>query len=366
MNKYIDKIKEFCIKYKRYFGAAALLAVLIVVLVQCAGPATTQEGSQGTEPTGSETNVPADSEIVELEGTLEKDADPELVSLIENYYQAYADADIETLEMLAPAMTENEKSFIAMLSTYYENFQNLECYSMKVEDEVYFVSACFDLKFYDVDTVAPGMDFFYVERDGKGNLCINSVYTSYNSKFREKSFDEMVYEKILAYEQLDEVTSLQQAVQARYDEAVTSDEKLAAMIETTLRSAITQWRDSVMVQDTPNTEGTEETTEQDTQVTETENTNKPEDADSEKPKDDENSEDAEADAEEEDDGTYQVKTKDVCNIRASASKDSDVIGQVSKGAKLTALGEDGDWTKIQFSGGEGYIRSDLLKKVKKK
>ena len=364
MNKYIDKIKEFCIKYKRYFGAAALLVVLIVVLVQCAGPATTQEGSQGTEPAGSETNVPADSEIVELEGKLEKDADPELVSLIENYYQAYADADSEALEMLAPAMTENEKSYIAMLSTYYENFQNLECYSMKVEDEVYFVSACFDLKFYDVDTVAPGMDFFYVERDGKGNLCINSVYASYNFSFREKSFDETVYEKILAYEQLDEVTALQQAVQARYDEAVTSDEKLAAMLETTLRSAITQWRDSVMVQDTPNTEGTEETTEQDTQAAEPEETDKP--ADGEDTNGDEKPKDEEVEAEEEDDGTYQVKTKDVCNIRASASKDSDVIGQVSKGAKLTALGEDGDWTKIQFSGGEGYIRSDLLKKVKKK
>ena len=361
MNKYIDKIKEFCIKYKRYFGAAALLAVLIVVLVQCAGPATTQEGSQGTEPAGSETNVPADSEIVELEGTLEKDADPELVSLIENYYQAYADADIESLEMLAPAMTENEKSYIAMLSAYYENFQNLECYSMKVEDEVYFVSACFDLKFYDVDTVAPGMDFFYVERDGKGNLCINSVYASYNFSFREKSFDETVYEKILAYEQLDEVTALQQAVQARYDEAVTSDEKLAAMIETTLRSAITQWRDSVMIKDT---QETEETTQQDTQAAEPEETDKP--ADGEDTNGDEKPKDEEAEAEEEDDGTYQVKTKDVCNIRASASKDSDVIGQVSKGAKLTALGEDGDWTKIQFSGGEGYIRSDLLKKVKKK
>ncbi|MDD7333105.1 MAG: SH3 domain-containing protein [Lachnospiraceae bacterium] len=361
MNKYIDKIKEFCIKYKRYFGAAALLVVLIVVLVQCAGPATTQEGSQGTEPAGSETNVPADSEIVELEGTLEKDADPELVSLIENYYQAYADADIEALEMLAPAMTENEKSYIAMLSTYYENFQNLECYSMKVEDEVYFVSACFDLKFYDVDTVAPGMDFFYVERDGKGNLCINSVYASYNFSFREKSFDETVYEKILAYEQMEEVTALQQAVQARYDEAVTSDEKLAAMIETTLRSAITQWRDSVMIKDT---QETEETTQQDTQAAEPEETDKP--ADGEDTNGDEKPKNEEVEAEEEDDGTYQVKTKDVCNIRASASKDSDVIGQVSKGAKLTALGEDGDWTKIQFSGGEGYIRSDLLKKVKKK
>lgn len=361
MNKYIDRIKEFCFKYKRYFGAAALLAVLIVVLVQCAGPATTQEGSQGTEPAGSETNVPADSKIVELEGTLEKDADPELVSLIENYYQAYADADVEALEMLAPAMTENEKSYIAMLSTYYENFQNLECYSMKVEDEVYFVSACFDLKFYDVDTVAPGMDFFYVERDGKGNLCINSVYASYNFSFREKSFDETVYEKILAYEQLDEVTALQQAVQARYDEAVTSDEKLAAMIETTLRSAITQWRDSVMIKDT---QETEETTQQDTQAAEPEETDKP--ADGEDTNGDEKPKNEEVEAEEEDDGTYQVKTKDVCNIRASASKDSDVIGQVSKGAKLTALGEDGDWTKIQFSGGEGYIRSDLLKKVKKK
>ncbi len=33
------------------------------------------------------------------------------------------------------------------------------------------------------------MDFFYVERDGKGNLIINNVYSAYNFKFLEDQLD---------------------------------------------------------------------------------------------------------------------------------------------------------------------------------
>jgi hypothetical protein len=33
---------------------------------------------------------------------------------------------------------------------------------------------------------------------------------------------------------------------------------------------------------------------------------------------------------------------------------------------LKKLGVEGDWTKVEFQGDVGYIRSDLLKKVKKK
>ncbi len=39
-------------------------------------------------------------------------------------------------------------------------------------------------------------------------------------------------------------------------------------------------------------------------------------------------------------------------------------GKVDIGVKLKKLGTSGDWTKVKFQGKTGYIKSNLLKKVK--
>ena len=70
------------------------------------------------------------------------------------------------------------------------------------------------------------------------------------------------------------------------------------------------------------------------------------------------------DEKEEEDAPFTVKTKDICNVRAEASADAELLGRVTNGVKLTAVGTEGDWTKVEFQDGIGYIRSDLLKKVK--
>lgn len=361
MQKNTEMIKDFCSKYKRYIGAVVLLIVLIVVLVRCAGTQDKPQDSQeDTQSRQTETNLPEQTEI-KVDGELQKNESEELVTLFNNYYTAYANADFESLEMLASPITENEKSFITTFAAYYEAYQNIECYSVQASENAYFVSVCYDLKFYDIDTLAPGMDFFYVERDGKGNLVINNVYVAYNFNFMEQEFDANIYAMILAYEQRDEVTALQQEVQAKYDEAVASDEKLANMVGATIRNVITQWKASIVAEDTQSTESTEEP------ETQQEESSEPsEEEPSEQPEESsENSENSGSESDANDGSSNQnsvftVRTKDVCNIRAEASSDSELIGQVGAGVDLLAVGTEGNWTKIQFSGGKGYIRSDLL------
>lgn len=355
----MQQLKDFIIKYKRYIGAAVIFVVLVLILVNCTGPKKGNTDTQaGTEISGTQATE------YQLEGKLKKNADPELVELIKNYYTAYAAGDIESLEPLAQPLSDNEKSYIGIFSDYYESFDNIVCYSMPgATDDSYLVSVCYDLKFYEIDTAAPGMDFFYVERDGKGNLYINNVYSSYNFNFLDEDLDANLYSLILNYEKSDDVVALQQQVQAKYDEAVASDEKLANMVGGTLRSAMTKWRDSVAA--TQNTEDATDVTPATTEETQkTETTESKDDTKKDDTKADDNkSDDSKKDTKKES-GT--VKTKDICRVRAKASTDSEMIGTVNKGVKLKKIGTEGDWTKVKFQGQTGYIKTEFLKKVSSK
>ena len=240
-NEKLKKFTDFFVKYRRYFCAAVLFVILVVILVKCTGSQKdqkeTQNGTQGVTQT---------TEYQEI-GKLQKDADAELVTLMENYYAAYAGGDTDSLEMIAQPLSDNEKSYITTFSEYYEDYQNITCYSTKgATDDSYLVSVCYDLKFKGVDTPAPGMDFFYVERDGKGNLIINNIYSAYNFNFLDQDLDANLYSLILAYEKSDEVVALQKEVQTSYNEAVKSDEKLANMVGGTLRNAMAKWRETIV------------------------------------------------------------------------------------------------------------------------
>lgn len=343
-NENLKKLKDFFFRYKKNFGAAALLIVLIVVLVKCAGPSQeqtdTQSATEGVKET-TETGLVAD---------LQKDADPELVTLMQDYYTAYATGDIESLEMLAQPLSENEKSYISTFADYYEEYQNITCYSTQgATEDSFLVSVCYDLKFKDIDTAAPGMDFFYVERDGKGKLYVNNVYSAYNFNFLEEELDANLYALILDYEKSADVVALQQEVQSRYDEAVKSDENLANMVGGTLRNAMVKWRDSITsdAEDTSEQETEEQTQAEDTQTEEN------------------SEEESNSDTEVSDEDTGTVKTTDICNVRKEPSIDGEVLGKVDVGVKLKKLGTEGEWTKVEFQGGVGYIKSDLLKTVKK-
>jgi hypothetical protein len=221
-------------------------------------------------------------------------------------------------------------------------------------EDSYLVSVCYDLKFYEVDTPAPGMDFFYVERDGKGNLIINNLYSAYNFAFAEEEKDDDLYTLISAYEKSDAVVALQEQVQKRYEEALKSDEKLATLVGSTMRDVMAKWRDSVAAQtDTQVAENTQKTTES----TEQESEAKQEDTEKTTEKED-------SKKTEDTDETGKVKTTDICKVRKGPSTDDEVLGMVTADVTLNKLGTEGEWTKVEFQGGTGYIKSSLLKTVK--
>ena len=332
-------------KYRRYFCAAVLFVILVVILVKCTGPQKdqkeTQNGTQGVTQT---------TEYQEI-GKLQKDADPELVTLMENYYAAYAGGDTDSLEMIAQPLSDNEKSYITTFSEYYEDYQNITCYSTKgATDDSYLVSVCYDLKFKGVDTPAPGNGFLLCGERRKGKvLIINNIYSAYNFNFLDQDLDANLYSLILAYEKSDEVVALQKEVQTSYNEAVKSDEKLANMVGGTLRNAMAKWRETIVSNTETQTTETESQT-QETQTTETkqqEETQKKEETQKTEETQTTESTEKKEDTQKSDSkkSTGTVKTKDICNVRKSPSTDGKLLGKVDIGVELKKLGTEGDWTR---------------------
>ena len=59
------------------------------------------------------------------------------------------------------------------------------------------------------------------------------------------------------------------------------------------------------------------------------------------------------------------KVTEAVNIRKTSSIEADVVGHLNKGESIEILDElNNGWTKIKYSGGEAYIKSDFVKVLK--
>lgn len=369
----IDKIKKFCIEKKRYIGAVGLFVVFVLVLAFMAKPSASKKTDGSTESTASV------AENFAFDKDYSVDGNEAITNLLNNYYTAYVADDLDSLEKIAYPISNNEKSYIGVLSQYYESIQNIKYYSKAgLTDGSYFVSVYNEIKFYGVDTLAPTLDFFYVETDEDGNMHINNLYSIFNLSFVENTMDSDVYAVVQKYMQQEDFTALQQEVQTKYNEALTADANLANMIQSTLDGAIKQWAASInTIQDTteggtevtPDTEapvddGTAaDDTTADGQTTDDGTADQATDAATtdDTATDDQTAEDTTA--QEETPSTWTVQTTDGVNIRNSASTDGDKLGRCDMGTRFTAVGTEGEWTKVEYREQIGYIKTEFLETV---
>lgn len=411
----IKKVTDWCIKNRRFFFAAFLFIALVVVLYACTGPNAKKNAKDNAADGGQASTENGAAADFTLDPDFEKDAHADVNELITSYFAAYASADIDALEAIASPISDNEKSYIRVFSTYIESYENISCYTKSgLTDNSYLVSAYFDLKFYGVETMAPGLDFFYVETKDDGSLYINNLYSPYNLNRTENTLDPNVYAVILQFGQQEDAIALRDQVKSAYSEAVASDVDLATMLSTTIPNAMTEWMESVI---TPaeNTEAGETQTDEpatgdgsDTSADSTDaadgGSNAPADngdaadnggdapADNgdtadgggDAPADNgdaaDNGDDAPADdaavadtpvdntsdetpaVNENKEVKVKVNIKSV-KVREKASTSSDVIAGAEKGDTFTKLGEKDGWTKIDYNGKTGYIKSDYVDEV---
>ena len=406
MKDFFIKVKEFCSDNKKYVGVAAVLLCLIILLavVTANGKKDKKENTEATE----QTQVSVEDFQFETEYT--DDKKDEITQLLQNYYTAYVSADLDTLANIAYPMTDNEKSYIGVVSQYYETVSDITVYSKAgLENGSYFVSVENNIKFYGVDTVAPTLDFFYIATDDNGQLYINNVYSNFNRTYAEEELDSGIVSLISKYTSDSDFANLQESVQSKYDEAVNSDANLKEMLETTLTGAIKQWYTTVRVDNSTQTteQSTEQTTEQSSeqqaddqaaadqssQATDqnAQNTadqnaqnaqNTDQAAQNTADQNAQNTQNTDQAAQNTTDQTaqntidqaaqdtqpseYAVQTTDVVNVRAIADPNGKLLGKLTEGVKLTAYGTYGEWTKISYSGSEngvGFIKTELLKTV---
>ena len=369
----LDNIKQFCTQNKKYVGIAGILVALIIVLIVIVAG----ENNKKNSDTESETQVSV--EDFQFEKDYTDDAKDDINKLLSDYYTAYCADDLDTLDKVATPMSDNEKSYIGVVSQYYESVSDITPYTKNgLEKGSYFVSVKNNIKFIGVNTVAPTLDFFYIETDKDGNLYINNIYSNFNRTYEETALDDDILALISKHTASSEFAQIQEEIQKAYEDAVNSDADLKKMLETTLSGAIKQWYTTARVE-TPAEDSTQaetQTTEADTQQDQTANDQAADQnnadanatdqvAADQNTADQNNTEQSEA-QEPAAPSEYQVVTKDVVKVRDGASIDANELGLLKDGVTLTAYGTEGDWTIVSYSAGangRAYIKTDNLQTV---
>lgn len=324
INRTINFVKE----HIRYFAAGLLFVVMVIVLATCANPKK-EEGVAVSDSTAAE--------------EYQVDAHEEINALITQYYTAYAAGDVATLTALATPISANEQSYIAMFAQYVDGYQNIKCYTKSgLDANSYLVSVSMEIKFTGVDTSAPGLDFFYVRTNEEGALYIDNLYCQYNLANQENALDTSIQTLIHEFENQEDVIALQSDVQTRYDAAVNADANLSTMIYTTIPNAITGWVSQLAEQNAA-AEGTESVALEATEVTE-------------EPVADEPEAPAEPAAEE----SETVYTIDKVNVRTQADTNAEKLGTLERGTAIGRTGTEGEWSKVDYGGTPGYIKSEYL------
>lgn len=379
----LDNIKQFCKENKKYVGVAGVLVGLILILIVVV--AGGNNGRQSNTEAGSQTEISVKD--FEFEKDYTNDAKDDISTLLADYYKAYVGDDLDTLGKLATPMSDNEKSYIGVVSQYYESVNDITPYTKNgLKKGSYFVSVKNSIKFTGVDTQAPTLDFFYIETGKDGKLFINNVYSNFNRTYCENELDDDIMELISKYTASSEFADLHEEVQKEYEQALSADANLKTMLETTLTGAIKQWYTSSGIANLKKDDADTQNTEADTQqaddaaqnsdqqaadanagqTTDQQTTDANAGQTTDQQATDANAADQQPAEQPQAPAEYQVVTKDVVKVRDGASTDAKELGLLKEQVTLTAYGTEGDWTIVSYStgtNGRAYIKTENLQTV---
>ncbi len=351
----ISKVKTFFIKNKNYFYVCGLFVVMLLILYFYTGEEAIADrlAKLNSKTVSGEDYVP--------EKEFEVNAYPEINELFATYFPAYANADFTTLETIATPISEMEKSYISLMSQYYESFHNITCYTKHgLSNNSYIVTVCSDTKFYDQDVMAPGMLTFYVQTDKDGNLYINNLYSNFNMYYKESEVNQDIYTAFRKYATQDDYLKIVNDVDTALDALIKENKDIFQIVKRTIPLVRQEWEDAVYYaqeevteesQLPEGTEGGEATEGPSTETPSTETTQIPET-------------EVESESEEPAPVVVKVKTLDTVNIRATASAAGDLIYTTEVGEVFVKLGEVDGWVKVQVDADTvGYMKAEYVETV---
>lgn len=171
---------------------------------------------------------------------LECDAYPEINELVEKYLAATVTGNMDALEDVVSDIDNISEDMVNNKTQIIESHQNIQCYTIKVPSQDAFIVYVYsELKLVGIDTPAPGLTRLYIcmTESGSYRIYLNQIDATVQS-FIENSREST------------QVQALVDKVNQLFENAVNSDAKLKAFYE--------------QIEDTSNSEETEESTEEPT------------------------------------------------------------------------------------------------------
>ena len=324
-------------RYRTYLVIAALAAMLVCGCGK-------KEVQTGEEPSNAVTKEEVQEAPVE-ENNLEENSHASIERLIEKYCACIANGDVESLEAIVDVLSDEEKEKIQSRAAFIEYYDNVKSYTKNGPvDGSYIVFVCYDMKLINIETLAPDIICLYVSpRDDDGARRIHYG-----------DIDESMQAYVAELEKDPEVQALYNDVSARYQEAQSNDEALAAFIGK-ITGQVTE-----QPEDEATTEETEEPAEEETSDEGGEEA-QPEEETSEEPEAEE--EEAE-EPEESGEATAQnreTRVTESINVRKEPSTESERLAVAYQGEKITQIESyDDGWSKVEFKGLTGYVKTEFL------
>ncbi|MBQ7954243.1 MAG: SH3 domain-containing protein [Lachnospiraceae bacterium] len=365
MKKIVLRIRDFVVLYSKYIFPVLLIAVVAVTVSIALGARGKEDSMTGVLETVPGTMSGTESEpegftdetmmaTMETQGVpyapLELNAHQEVFTLICTYYDALGNGNAEAVEAICNVVEDMEKIKIRELGNYIEYYPSVEVYTKPGPTEnSYIVFAYTKAKFNGFEEEVSGIQTFYVCTKEDGTLYLNES---------ECSQEELDYINEIVHQ--DDVVELSNKAEVEYSETLVANPDLfefIAQMESDIRTSI-----GIII---ASQDGSSGQTGEGEQPTEGEQT-----GEGQQPNEGEQNAEGEQPAEGEQNQTQEpvvvqdvyAKATTAVNIRKSASKTSDRLGQLNEGERVKVLEKmSNGWSKIQYSGGEGFVKSDYLK-----
>ncbi len=295
--------------------AVVVVVVLVIVLASCGKDEDKEEAGGVVAATGVEdTNTPYPVPTKE-EAPLEEDAHADVNALVSQYFTALAGGDTTTIATLKQPIEQEELIKIEKESAYIEEFDNIKVYTKPGPlDSTYVTIAYYEIKFRDVERLAPGLTTFYVLPKPDGSLYISGG-----------DMDSRVEDYVKAIVAHEDVQDIFATVNTRYNTAITEDNSLKAFMEG-FSSRVDQEVSDALAAMQGDTAG------------------------------DAAADGAAAPAEE------ICTATDTVNVRSSDSENGEKVGKLSQGEKVTRLeAQENGWSRVSYNGSEAFVKSEYLK-----
>lgn len=157
----------------------ALAAVLLAAgFLKGAGKGGQPELETRLDSEGTEQDVVIEPDTKEYHydfggSILERDAHHEINQLMEEYFRAVSECDMDTfLNLFTSQDTSQEEQFrqsFEKQKEYIDGYENISCYTVKgLTEDSYVAYVSYDVRFSGVDTPAPSLVEVYVEKCSDG------------------------------------------------------------------------------------------------------------------------------------------------------------------------------------------------------